>query len=58
MLRVAVDTRLAKLDAGEYDAILLACAGLDRLARAERIRQRVPPEVLLPAIGQGAMGIE
>ncbi len=58
MLRGAVDTRLAKLDAGEYDAILLACAGLDRLARAERIRQRVPPEVLLPAIGQGAMGIE
>jgi len=57
-LRGAVDTRLAKLDAGEYDAILLACAGLDRLARGERIRQRLSPDVLLPAIGQGAMGIE
>jgi hydroxymethylbilane synthase len=57
-LRGAVDTRLAKLDAGEFDAILLACAGLDRLARAARIRERVPTDVLLPAIGQGAMGIE
>ncbi len=57
-LRGGVDTRLAKLDAGEFDAILLACAGLDRLGRADRIRQRIDPSVLLPAIGQGAMGIE
>lgn len=57
-LRGGVDTRLAKLDAGGFDAILLACAGLDRMHYGERIRQRIPPEVLLPAIGQGAMGIE
>ena len=57
-LRGGVDTRLAKLDAGEFDAILLACAGLDRLQLGERIRQRIPTQTLLPAIGQGAMGIE
>lgn len=57
-LRGGVDTRLQKLDAGEFDAILLACAGLDRLERADCIRERVEPSVLLPAIGQGAMGIE
>jgi hydroxymethylbilane synthase len=57
-LRGGVDTRLAKLDAGQFDAILLACAGLDRLERAERIAQRIDCTVLLPAIGQGAMGIE
>jgi len=57
-LRGGVDTRLTKLDAGEFDAILLACAGLDRMSYGERIRQRIPPETLLPAIGQGAMGIE
>ncbi len=57
-LRGGVDTRLGKLDAGEFDAIVLACAGLDRMAYRERIRQRIPAEALLPAIGQGAMGIE
>ncbi|MFT5174280.1 MAG: hydroxymethylbilane synthase [Gammaproteobacteria bacterium] len=57
-LRGGVDTRLAKLDDGQFDAILLACAGLDRLARAERIGERIDCTVLLPAIGQGAMGIE
>jgi hydroxymethylbilane synthase len=57
-LRGGVDTRLAKLDAGQFDAILLACAGLDRLEREERIAERIDAEVLLPAIGQGAMGIE
>jgi len=57
-LRGGVDTRLAKLDAGHFEAILLACAGLDRMSYAQRIRQRIPAEMLLPAIGQGAMGIE
>ncbi|CAM9955235.1 unnamed protein product [Chrysoparadoxa australica] len=57
-LRGNVGTRLGKLDAGEFDAIVLACAGLERLGLADRIRQQLPPEVCLPAIGQGVMGIE
>jgi len=57
-LRGNVNTRLAKLDAGEYDAIILAAAGLKRLDLSERIAQALPPEVSLPAIGQGAVGIE
>jgi len=57
-LRGNVNTRLAKLDAGEYDAIILASAGLKRLGMAERITQCLAPEVSLPAIGQGAIGIE
>ena len=57
-LRGAVESRLAKLDAGEFHATLLACAGLDRLELEARIRERVEPETILPAIGQGAMGIE
>ena len=57
-VRGGVDTRLAKLDAGEFDAILLACAGLDRLARSDRIHERIAPDAMIPAIGQGAMGIE
>jgi hydroxymethylbilane synthase len=57
-LRGNVDTRLRKLDEGEYDAIVLAKAGLDRLGIAERITQVIAPEVLLPAVGQGALGIE
>jgi hydroxymethylbilane synthase len=57
-LRGNVNTRLAKLDAGEYDAILLAAAGLKRLGLAERIRQVVPPTECLPAAGQGALGLE
>jgi hydroxymethylbilane synthase len=57
-LRGNVNTRLGKLDAGEYDAVILACAGLNRLGLAGRIRQRLPPEISLPAIGQGAIGIE
>ncbi|MDO9163236.1 MAG: hydroxymethylbilane synthase [Methylococcaceae bacterium] len=57
-LRGNVNTRLAKLDAGEYDAIILASAGLKRLGMAERITQSLAPEVSLPAIGQGAIGIE
>lgn len=57
-LRGNVNTRLAKLDAGDYDAIVLAAAGLKRLGFADRIRAIVPPEICLPAAGQGALGIE
>lgn len=57
-LRGNVNTRLAKLDAGEYDAIILACAGLMRLGLGDRIRQSIAPEFCLPAVGQGAVGIE
>jgi hydroxymethylbilane synthase len=57
-LRGNVNTRLAKLDAGDYDAIILAVAGLMRLGMEERIRERLSPEISLPAIGQGAIGIE
>ncbi len=57
-LRGNVNTRLAKLDAGEYDAIILAASGLQRLGFAERIRVPLPPETCLPAIGQGVLGIE
>ncbi len=57
-LRGNVNTRLAKLDAGEYDAIILASAGLKRLGMGERITARLSPEESLPAMGQGAIGIE
>jgi len=57
-LRGNVNTRLAKLDAGEFDAILLAAAGLKRLGFEARIRALLPPEILLPAVGQGALAIE
>lgn len=57
-LRGNVNTRLAKLDAGEYDAIILAAAGLIRLGFEERIRTHLPVEQSLPANGQGAVGIE
>ncbi len=57
-LRGNVNTRLAKLDAGEYDAIILASAGLKRLGMGDRIRQSLPTEISLPACGQGAIGIE
>ena len=57
-LRGNVNTRLAKLDAGEYDALILASAGLIRLGFAARIRESLVAEVLLPAVGQGAVGIE
>jgi hydroxymethylbilane synthase len=57
-MRGNVDTRLAKLAQGDYDAIVLAKAGLDRLGRAEQISEILPPEICLPAAGQGAMGIE
>ena len=57
-LRGNVNTRLRKLDDGEYDAIILAAAGLIRLEMPERIAQFIEPEVMLPANGQGAVGIE
>ncbi|HWS13249.1 MAG TPA: hydroxymethylbilane synthase [Rhodocyclaceae bacterium] len=57
-LRGNLDTRLRKLDQGDYDAIILAAAGLTRLGLAERIRAVLPAEVSLPAAGQGALGIE
>jgi len=57
-LRGNVNTRLRKLDDGEYDAIILASAGLVRLGFEQRIKQAIEPEECLPAIGQGAVGIE
>jgi hydroxymethylbilane synthase len=57
-LRGNVDTRLRKLEAGEYDAIILAAAGLRRLGRTELVRQIIPVEVMCPAAGQGALAIE
>jgi hydroxymethylbilane synthase len=57
-IRGNVGTRLAKLDAGDVDATLLAVAGLKRLGHAARITQILPPELMLPAVAQGAIGIE
>lgn len=57
-LRGNVQTRLRKLDDGEFDAIILAAAGLKRLGLSERIRKELPPSESLPAAGQGALGIE
>ena len=58
VLRGNVGTRLRKLDEGQHDAILLACAGLMRLGLDARIRERLDPETFIPAIGQGIVGIE
>jgi len=58
VLRGNVNTRLAKLDAGEYDAIILAVSGLKRLGLSARIRSIISAEESLPAVGQGALGIE
>ncbi|PMM80381.1 hydroxymethylbilane synthase [Vibrio breoganii] len=57
-LRGNVGTRLGKLDDGQYDAIILAAAGLKRLEMEERIQSYIEPESSLPAVGQGAVGIE
>ncbi|CAL1241543.1 hydroxymethylbilane synthase [Candidatus Methylocalor cossyra] len=57
-LRGNVDTRLERLDAGGYDAVILAVAGLKRLGLERRITAILPPELSLPAVGQGAIGIE
>jgi len=58
MLRGNLDTRLRKLRDGEFDAIVLAAAGLKRMGWAEQITEYLPPDVSLPAIGQGALGLE
>jgi hydroxymethylbilane synthase len=57
-VRGNVNTRLSKLDGGEYDAIILAVAGLRRLGMGDRIHQVIPAEISLHAVGQGALGIE
>lgn len=57
-IRGNVDTRLRKLDEGQFEAIVLAAAGLTRLGWQERIRQILPADVMLPAVGQGALGLE
>ncbi len=57
-LRGNVETRLRRLDSGDLDAILLACAGLTRLGLESRITARLDPKVCLPAVGQGVIGIE
>ncbi len=57
-VRGNLNTRLAKLDAGEYDALILAVAGLQRLGMGDRIHQVIPAEISLHAVGQGALGIE
>jgi hydroxymethylbilane synthase len=57
-LRGNVNTRLAKLDAGDYDAVILACAGLDRLGLGARIRSRLAAPAWVPAVAQGAIAVE
>jgi hydroxymethylbilane synthase len=57
-VRGNLNTRMAKLDAGEYDALILAVAGLERLGMGDRIHQALPKEISLHAVGQGALGIE
>jgi hydroxymethylbilane synthase len=57
-LRGNVDTRLRKLESGEYDAIILAAAGVTRLGLTAQVKQVIPAEIMCPAAGQGALGIE
>jgi hydroxymethylbilane synthase len=57
-VRGNLNTRLAKLDAGEYDALILAVAGLERLGMGDRVHQVIPKDISLHAVGQGALGIE
>ncbi|MCH2128675.1 MAG: hydroxymethylbilane synthase [Pirellulaceae bacterium] len=57
-IRGNVDTRLRKLDEGQFDALLLAAAGLSRLALTDRITETIDPQVMIPAVGQGALGLE
>ena len=58
LLRGNINTRIAKLEAGEYDAIILAAAGLQRMGFDDRITSIIQPETMLPAVAQGALGIE
>ncbi|PYV96841.1 MAG: hydroxymethylbilane synthase [Acidobacteria bacterium] len=57
-LRGNVDTRLRKLESGEYDAIILAAAGLNRLGKRELVQQVLPADIMCPAAGQGALAVE
>lgn len=57
-LRGNVGTRLSKLVEGQYDALVLACAGLDRLSLSDKITERISPDIILPAAGQGSLAIE
>lgn len=57
-IRGNIDTRLRKLDEGRYDAVILAYAGLDRLGLKERISEALPVDVMMPAVGQGALAVE
>jgi hydroxymethylbilane synthase len=57
-LRGNIDTRLRKVDSGEYEAIILAKAGLDRLGLSQRIAETLSPEICMPAVGQGAIAVE
>jgi hydroxymethylbilane synthase len=57
-VRGNVDTRLRKLESGDYDAVVLAAAGLNRLGKTQLVRQLIPVEVMTPAAGQGALAIE
>ncbi|HSM85893.1 MAG TPA: hydroxymethylbilane synthase [Candidatus Limnocylindrales bacterium] len=57
-LRGNVDTRLRKLESGEYDAIILAAAGVQRLGLHKHVRSRIPAEIMCPAVGQGALAVE
>lgn len=57
-IRGGVHTRLAKLDGGDFDALILAVAGLERLGMGQRVAEVLAPEVMLPAVGQGVLGIE
>jgi hydroxymethylbilane synthase len=57
-LRGNVDTRLRKVDSGEYDAIVVSKAGLDRLGQSQRISEALSPEICMPAVGQGAIAVE
>jgi len=57
-LRGNLDTRLRKLDQGDFDAMIVACAGLKRMGKADKITQVIPYSVMLPAVGQGALAVE
>jgi hydroxymethylbilane synthase len=57
-IRGNADTRLGKLAAGEVDALVLALSGLERLGRTDAVSEIIPPEIMLPAVGQGALAIE
>ncbi len=58
LIRGNIDTRLNKLDTGGYDAVILAAAGMIRSGRTDRITEYIPPDTMLPAVGQGALCIE